>query len=289
MGLILQSLVDGILIGGIYGLIAIGLGLIFGVMKIINFAHGTFMMLGMYITYWFFSALGLSPYLSIPLSALILFVFGVILQKGVIDKILDAPEHNQLLLTFGLAMVIESLALMLFSPDFRTVEPGAILKGTFVLGTVVISKTKLIAFIFSIILASFLYWFLQKTYFGKSIRAISNDRVGASLSGIKVSKVQMTTFGIGAALAAIAGTLIAPIMYITPSVGHAFILKAFVVVVLGGMGNFFGALVGGIMIGAGESLVGAFVHGNLKELATYLIFILVLLFRPTGLFGKGER
>ncbi len=287
MTLLLQSLVDGILIGGIYGLIGIGLTMIFGVMKIINFAQGALMMVGMYVTYWLFSAFGLNPYLSLPFSAIALFILGSLIQRGVLDRVLDAPEHNQLLVTMGLMMIIENAALVLFSPDFRTVKVEN-LSGVFSLGPVTFEKTKLIAFIFAIILTLILYWFLQKTYLGKAIRGVSIDRDGAALSGIQVKRVNMVTFGIGAALAAIAGTLITPFLYITPSVGEVFILKAFVVVVLGGLGNFLGALVGGLIIGVSESLTSVFIPGNFKELATFLIFILVLLYRPTGLFGRKE-
>lgn len=288
MGLLMQSLVDGILIGGIYGLIGIGLTLIFGVMKIINFAQGALMMLGMYVTYWLFSLLGMNPYLSLPFSAIALFLLGALIQRGVMERVLDAPEHNQLLVTMGLMLILENAALVLFSPDFRTVKVES-LSGVLALGNIHFEKTKVIAFAFALLLTFFLYWFLQNTYLGKAIRAVAIDRDGAALSGIQVRRVNMITFGIGAALAAVAGTLITPFLYITPTVGEVFILKAFVVVVLGGLGNFFGALVGGLIIGVSESLTSVYVPGNYKELATFLIFILVLLFRPTGLFGRKER
>lgn len=288
MGLLLQSLVDGILIGGIYGLIGIGLTLIFGVMKIINFAQGALMMLGMYVTYWLFTLLGMNPYLSLPFSAIALFLLGALIQRGVMERVLDAPEHNQLLVTMGLMLILENAALVLFSPDFRTVKVES-LSGVLALGNIHFEKTKVIAFAFALLLTFFLYWFLQNTYLGKAIRAVAIDRDGAALSGIQVRRVNMITFGIGAALAAVAGTLITPFLYITPTVGEVFILKAFVVVVLGGLGNFFGALVGGLIIGVSESLTSVYVPGNYKELATFLIFILVLLFRPTGLFGRKER
>jgi len=288
LGLLMQSLVDGILIGGIYGLIGIGLTLIFGVMKIINFAQGALMMLGMYVTYWLFTLLGMNPYLSLPFSAIALFLLGALIQRGVMERVLDAPEHNQLLVTMGLMLILENAALVLFSPDFRTVKVES-LSGVLALGNIHFEKTKVIAFAFALLLTFFLYWFLQNTYLGKAIRAVAIDRDGAALSGIQVRRVNMITFGIGAALAAVAGTLITPFLYITPTVGEVFILKAFVVVVLGGLGNFFGALVGGLIIGVSESLTSVYVPGNYKELATFLIFILVLLFRPTGLFGRKER
>jgi branched-chain amino acid transport system permease protein len=286
MSLLIQALIDGILIGGIYGLIAIGLTMIFGVMKIINFAQGALMMLGMYITYGMYVGFGLSPYISLPISAIALFLIGAVIQRTFLEPISNAPEHNQLLVTFGLALIIENAALIMFGSDFKTIAVGPSLQGAFHLGDITINKTKIVAFLFTIALILILYWFLHKTYLGKGIRATATDRIGSALSGIKVKNINMITFGIGAALAAIAGTLITPILYITPNVGSVFILTAFVVVVLGGLGNFMGAFVGGIIIGVGESLTGAFVPGNLKELATYVIFILVLLYRPTGLFGR---
>lgn len=286
--LVIQSIIDGILIGGIYALVAIGLTLIFGVMKIINFAQGSLMMLGMYVTYWCYTLFGINPYLSIPLSALTLFFIGSVLQKGILEKLTGAPEHNQLLVTLGIMLVIENLALVLWSPNPRKANvPG--LEDTFNWGVFTISKPKLIAFLFAIVLTAILYWFLQKTFIGKAIRGTSIDRDGAALVGIHVGRINMMTFGLGASLAAVAGTLITPFLYTTPTIGHTFILKAFVVVVLGGLGNFYGALVGGLMIGVGESLGGVFLPGSLKELTTYIIFVAVLLFRPTGLFGREAQ
>jgi len=286
--LFLQSLIDGLLMGGIYGLVAIGLTLIFGVMKIINFAQGALMMLGMYVTYWLFALVGLNPYLSIPLSAIVLFIIGALIQKGVLSKMLDAPEHNQLLVTLGIMLFIENFALVLFSPDFRSVTVEG-MPTTLSFLSFNVHTAKLIAFAFACLLAVLLFWFLKSTFLGKAIRATSIDRQGAALVGINTNKINYIAFGIGSALAAVAGSLITPFFYTSPDVGSAFILKAFVVVVLGGLGNFIGALVGGIMIGVAEALGGAILPGSLKELMTYLIFILVLLFKPSGLFGGKVR
>lgn len=288
LDLFLQSLIDGLLMGGIYGLVAIGLTLIFGVMKIINFAQGALMMLGMYVTYWLFALVGLNPYLSIPLSAIVLFIIGALIQKGILSKMLDAPEHNQLLVTLGIMLFIENFALVLFSPDFRSVTVEG-MPATLSLFSLNVHTAKLIAFVFACLLAVLLFWFLKSTFLGKAIRATSIDRQGAALVGINTSKINYIAFGIGAGLAAVAGSLITPFFYTSPDVGSAFILKAFVVVVLGGLGNFIGALVGGILIGVAEALGGAVLPGSLKELMTYLIFILVLLFKPSGLFGGKVR
>jgi len=265
--LLLQSIVNGILMGGVYGLVAIGLSLIFGVMKIINFAHGSLMMLGMFTTYWLYVLLGLDPYLSLLLSIPCLFVVGLLIERFLIAQVLDAPAHNQLLLTLGISLFIENFALLLWTPNFRTLEVTYLRKAAMV-GTVMISLPKLVAFIFAIILTILLYCFLKGTDMGKAIRAASEEREGALTA---------------------AGTLTAPFFYVNPHVGGIFVITAFVVVVLGGMGNFIGALVGGLIIGLAESVGAAFVPGQLKQFIIYFIFILVLLFKPEGLFGRTSE
>lgn len=286
--LLIQSLVDGILMGGIYGLVAIGLTLIFGVMKIINFAQGALLMLGMYVSYWSFTLLGINPYFSLPLSALALFFIGAGIQKTILSKMINAPEHNQLLVTMGIMLFIENFALVLWKPDFKSVKVSGMIQ-TISIGEIGINTPKLVAFTFAILLSILLFWFLKHTMIGKAIRATSIEVEGASLTGINTSRINYIAFGIGGALAGIAGSLITPFLYISPTVGHSFILKGFVVVVLGGLGNFIGALVGGLIIGVSEAVGGAYLPGSLKELMTYLIFIIVLIFRPNGLFGGKIR
>lgn len=283
--LLLQSIVSGILMGGVYSLVAIGLTLIFGVMKIINFAHGSLMMLGMFTTYWLFVLLGIDPYLSLFFSIPILFILGVIIERFLIAQVLDAPEHNQLLLTLGISLFIENFALFLWTPNFRTINVQYIKKAATV-GTVMISFPKVIAFVFAIILTGLLYYFLKSTDLGKAIRAASEEKEGALTVGINMRRIYYVAFGVGAACVGAAGTLTAPFFYVNPHVGGIFVITAFVVVVLGGMGNFIGAFVGGIIVGLAESVGAAFVPGQLKQLIIYFIFILVLLFKPQGLFGR---
>lgn len=285
--LFIQSLIDGLLMGGIYSIMVIGLTLIFGVMGIINFAQGALMMLGMYVTYWAFTLAGIDPYLSLPLSAIALFILGALIQKGVLERVMDAPDHNILLITFGIMMIIENTALVLFSPDFRSITVPW-LSETIKMGDYVVSKPKLIAFFISMSVALLLYWFLQKSYLGKAIRGTANNKIGAALVGIKSKRINYITFGLGAAIAAIAGSLMTPIISISPSIGHTFILKTFVVVVLGGLGNVLGAFVGGLIIGVSEALAGAAFSGTLNELVIYVIFVLILIFRPKGIFGGGS-
>lgn len=283
--LLLQSIVSGILMGGVYSLVAIGLTLIFGVMKIINFAHGSLMMLGMFTTYWLFVLLGIDPYLSLLFSIPILFVLGVIIERFLIVQVLDAPEHNQLLLTLGISLFIENFALFLWTPNFRTLNVQYIKKAATV-GTVMISFPKVIAFLFAIILTAVLYYFLKSTDLGKAMRAASEEKEGALTVGINMRRIYYVAFGVGAACVGAAGTLTAPFFYVNPHVGGIFVITAFVVVVLGGMGNLIGAFVGGIIVGLAESVGAAFVPGQLKQLIIYFIFILVLLFKPQGLFGR---
>ncbi len=286
--LLLQSIVSGILMGGVYSLTAIGLTLIFGVMRIINFAHGSFMMLGMFTTYWVFVLLGIDPYLSLVISIPVLFLFGLLVERFLIAKVLDAPEYNQLLLTLGISLFIENLALFLWSPNFRTLDIGYLKKVTMV-GTVMISFPKVIAFCFALLITGILYYFLKYTDLGKAIRASSEEKEGALTVGINLKKIYYVAFGIGTACVGAAGTLTATFFYVNPLVGGIFVITAFVVVVLGGMGNFIGAIVGGLIIGLAESVGAAFMPGQLKQFIIYFIFILVLLFKPKGLFGRSRE
>lgn len=286
-GLLLQAVVSGLLLGGVYGLVASGLTLIFGVLRIINFAHGAVMMLGMYASYWLWVLAGLDPYLSVLVTAPVFFGVGVALERIVIEPNRAAAEHNQLLLTLGLALFLENLALVLWQGDFRTLRvPYA--SASFFIAEALVEVPRLIAAAGAVVIAVALYAFLRGTELGKAIRALAEEREGAMLVGIDVGRIRSVAFGIGCACAAVAGALITPFFYIAPDVGESFNIMAFVVVVLGGMGNFLGALVGGLIVGLAESLGAAFLPGSLKQFVVFLIFVLVLLFRPEGLFG-GAR
>jgi len=286
-GLLLQAVVSGLLLGGVYGLVASGLTLIFGVLRIINFAHGAVMMLGMYASYWLWVWLGVDPYLSVLLTAPAFFVLGMGIQRLVIEPNRQAAEHNQLLLTLGLALFLENLALVLWQGDFRTLRvPYA--NASFVIGDALVEVSRLVAAGGAVLIALALFVFLRRTDVGKAIRALAEEREGAMLVGIDVARIRSVAFGIGSACVAVAGALITPFFYIAPDVGESFNLIAFVVVVLGGMGNFIGALLGGLIVGLAESLGAALLPGSLKQLVVFVIFVLVLLFRPEGLFG-GAR
>ncbi|HLE43226.1 MAG TPA: branched-chain amino acid ABC transporter permease [Methylomirabilota bacterium] len=283
--LLWQAVVSGLLIGGVYALVALGLTLIFGVLRIINFAHGTLMMLGMYATFFLYSLGGVDPYLSVLLVGPAFFLVGVALERGVIEPNLAAPESNQLLLTLGVALFLENAALVAFSPDYRSIRlPWA--SRALLLGDAVVSLPRLIAFGCSIALAVGLWLFLTYTDVGKAIRATAEEREGAVLMGINIRRLYAVAFGLGSAVVAVAGSLVAPFLYVAPDVGDVFNIIAFVVVVLGGMGSFVGALVGGLLVGLAESLGAAFLAGSLKQLPIFVLFVLILLFRPTGLFGR---
>jgi branched-chain amino acid transport system permease protein len=271
------------LTGGVYALIGVGLNLIFGVMKIINFAHGALMMIAMYSTYWLFTLLGIDPYVSLLITVPLLFFIGLIIEKILINPIMGYSENNQLIVTIGLMLILESFALTVWSPDFRTVKVSYIGAIISIFG-IRISLLRLIAFAGGLLLAFVLYVFLKKTDVGKAIRAASEESEGAMAVGISVKRINLISFGIGTACVGAAGTLITPFFYVSPYVGRLFLLTAFMVVVMGGLGSFIGAIVGGLLIGVTEALGAVLLPGSTGQLIPFALFIMILLFKPTGLF-----
>ncbi len=286
--LFLQALVSGILMGGVLALISIGLTLIWGVLKIINFAHGEFLMIGMYLVYFLVAKWGWDPYLTLIVSVPALFLIGAGIFELTIRPILKYPAINQIMLTVGLSLVLQNLALMFFKADvlFAQTRYNAV---PITVGPVVVTEGKLIAFVGSILATLVLYWLLQSTDTGRAIRAAAQDRDAAVLMGIDVSWAYLLAFGIGSACLGVAASLMIPFYYISPTVGAFFGLIAFVIVVLGGMGDFLGALVGGLIIGITESLGAAALPGSLSRVLVFAVFILILLYRPLGLFGGKQR
>jgi branched-chain amino acid transport system permease protein len=260
------------------------LTLIFGVVRVINFAHGEFLMLSMYITYFSYTFLGLNPYLSLLIGVPLMFLAGMAIDQLIIRPLREAPAYMQVFATVGLSIVLLNLALFLFTGDYQSIHMSFAEK-TFRLGSLSLSYAKLVIFFSAILVSVGLYLLLQYTNIGKQIRAIAQDRMAAKLMGINLNRIYMLTFGIGTALVGIAGGLILPVYYVFPSVGVYFVLTAFVVVVLGGMGNMVGALLGGFIIGITDSLSGYYIDPSLKEVVSFLIFLMVLLIRPSGLMG----
>jgi branched-chain amino acid transport system permease protein len=282
--ILLQLIVNGLLLGGIYALISIGLTLIFGVVRVINFAHGELLMLSMYATYFCYSLFGLNPYTSLLVSVPLMFVAGMAIDQIIIRPLRNAPSYMQVFATVGLSIVLLNLALFLFSGDYQSINmPFS--KETLSIGSLSMTYAKLIIFFAAILVSVVLFLLLKYTDIGRQIRAIAQDRMAARLMGINLNRIYMLTFGIGTALVAIAGGLILPVYYVFPSVGVYFVLTAFVVVVLGGMGNMVGALLGGFIIGITDSLSGYYIDPSLKEVVYFLIFLIVLLIRPSGLMG----
>ena len=285
VNLYLQGICSGLLLGGVYGLIAIGLTLIFGVLKIINFAHGEFLMVGMYFTFMFWILTGMSPYASIPLVAVALFLVGMAVFYFLIRPVLEAEELNQILLTMGVAWVLQNLALLIFSSNVQKVKVEIGLKA-FSLFEISIGYVRLIAFITSIFCAYLIYLLLHRTNIGRIIRAASDNRDAALRMGVNVNRVYMISFGIGMACLGVAAPLLVAFYQITPYVGLTFTLMAFIIVVLGSLASLKGAIIGGLLIGVTESLGSIIFPGTWGAITPYILFLIVLLFKPDGLFPR---
>jgi branched-chain amino acid transport system permease protein len=285
--ILLAATINGLLIGGIYTLVASGLTLIYGVLHIINFAHGSLLMLAMFGVYFLLTKLGVDPYLSLVVMVPTMFALGYVLYRGLIGKLAHGKDENILLITLGLSILIENLALMFFKGDTRTISVSYSDRMV-ELGPLLLSFPKIVSFVAAMVLCALLGLFIQRTDTGKAIRAVAKERMGARLVGIDVDRVFAISYGIGLATLGAAACLLMPIFYVSPTTGHIFVIVAFTVVVLGGMGSFFGAVVGGLIVGLTESFGGLFLGESLGQIGISLIFILILLFRPQGLFGGGK-
>jgi len=283
--IIVPAILNGLTTGAVYALVAVGLTLIYGVLHIINFAHGALLMVALYGVYFLHALGGVDPYLALPIMIPAMFALGYGLQRFVIGRASHGKDENVMLVTLGLAIVIENLALYLWSSDTRTIDtPYGF--STVDFGVALIAVPKLIAFAGALLLTLALWALMRWTDLGKAIRAVAKERRGAALVGIDIEHLYAMSFGIGIACLGAAACLLLPSYYASPHIGSAFVLIAFTIVVLGGMGSFVGALVGGLIIGVTESVGGLFLGDSLGQLGVFLIFIAVLLFRPTGLFGQ---
>ena len=280
-----QVLVSGVLAGALYALVALGLALIFGVMRVINIAHGPLLMLGAYVTYFLYSQTGLNPFLAVPVAMVTLFVVGLLLQRTLVFRVVGAPELSSLLLTFGISIALVNLTQLAFTSNLRTIE---YITGSWIVGGLALSKARTIAFVFAASLTALAFVFLRSTRLGKAIRATSQSREVAMVCGIDVGRIHLLTFGLASALAAAGGGLLAVIVAIQPEMGGVWTFKSFLVIVLGGAGNYPGALLGGMLLGLVEQLASLFLTTQLSEVVAYVLLVLVLLVRPSGLLGGRQ-
>lgn len=284
--ILLQTLASGVLIGLIYALVAIGLTMIFGVMDIVNFAHGEFLMLGMYSAFWLFALYALDPLLTLPLTVLMLFAFGVLLYKLVISRITNAPMVSQIFATFGLMYLLRGVAQFLWKPDYRSIENSSVSGSISLLG-LALGKPQIVAGLGAVLVTGVIWYFLNHTKLGAALEATAADKEAARLMGIDSHRMFALAWGIGAACAGAAGGLLATFFPIFPDVGATFILLAFVVVNLGGFGSVTGAFLAGILVGIIEVMGGLLLGPQYKLAIVLLLFLGVLMFRPQGLLGKA--
>jgi branched-chain amino acid transport system permease protein len=283
--ILFPAVLNGLLTGAVYALVALGLTLIYGVLHIINFAHGALLTVAMFAAFFAHRLLGLDPYVAAVILTPLFFLLGYALQRFVIGPAGHGEDRNILLVTLGLAVVIENALLYAFRADTRTIDL-AYAFDVVEIGTAFLAVPRVIAFC-AVMLVALLLWLLMRwTDTGKAIRAVAKEKLGAELAGIDVAHIYAVTFGLGTACLAIAACLLIPTYYVNPSVGNAFVLVAFTVVVLGGMGSVAGALIGGLFVGVVESLSGLYLGESLGQIGIFVMFILVLLLRPSGLFGE---
>ncbi|MCI0394947.1 MAG: branched-chain amino acid ABC transporter permease [Chloroflexi bacterium] len=285
---IFQNLVFGLFVGSIYGVAAVGLALVFGVLKVLNVAHGELLMIGGYVTFWLFRLLDIDPFLSLLITGPVLFLFGVVLDRALFRHVVrlagETKIKNSLLVSFGLTLILQNAVIQLFTADERGVQAGT--SGALNIAGVILPYTRLVILVVALVAILALHLFLQYTYTGKAIRATAEDWEAAALAGINIQRIYLLTFGLGAALAGVAGTLVTVIYGVAPGIGLAWTLRALVVIVLAGTGSILGAFPVGLLLGAVEALSGTFIGPAYRELVGLVIFLLTLLLRPKGLFGR---
>jgi len=283
-----QALVDGVLLGGVYAVISIGLTLVFGVVSIINFAQAEFLMLGMFVAFFAWQLWGLDPLIGAALSFAVAFALGVGIQKYLIRRVLHAPAVAQIFLTVGLLVVMENAALMLFGSEFRSVQTPYQMT-SLALGSLLFSAPYLLAFVVAAVAGLLLWWALKKTWWGMAVRATAQDAMAARLCGISTQTMHQTAFGLGVGMTALGGGIILPYLTASTTVGSQFSVLMFTAVVLGGLGNVMGAVVGGMAVGVIQSLSALVLPIQLQNLVLFAAFIAVLALRPEGLLARSSR
>lgn len=284
---VVQAILDGLMIGGVYAVISIGLTLVFGVMGIVNFAQAEFLMLGMFVAYYAWAWLGLDPLLAAPLSFIVVFALGAALQRLLIRRVMKAPEVAQIFLTVGLLIVLENAALLMFGSGFRSVSTPY-QTSSLQLGPLFVSVPYLAAFAMSVASGLALFLFMKSSWFGRAMRATAQDPMAAQLMGIDAGRMHMLAFALGVGLTAFGGAVILPYLTASPTVGAQFVVLMFTVVVLGGLGSVAGAVVGGLAVGIIQSLSALAFPIQLQNLVLFVVFIAVLAFRPKGLLGAAR-
>ncbi|MCD1652100.1 branched-chain amino acid ABC transporter permease [Halomonas meridiana] len=288
MDLILSIIVNGLMLGSLYAMVSVGLTLIFGITKVINFAHGEFMMIGMVLTYLFASYFGMHPYLALIFTVPLLFGLGIVVQKYLIEPLKDSDEHIQIFATVGLSIAMINLVLLIFgSNNLNT--PASGMRQVVNLGPAILLTGQAVIVLCSIVMVVSLHLFLSKSQMGRAIRATAQNRNAAQLMGIDVSRINMITFGIGIACVGIAAVLLSPLYPVNAQTGQSFVLIAFVIVVMGGLGSITGAFYAALIIGLVDAFAGYYLGSSLKDVAVFGIFLLILIFRPSGLFGKSRK
>ena len=283
--LLAQILANGVLLGGLYGLMALGMALVWGVLNIVNLAHGAFIMLGAYLAWHLYVYLGIDPFLGLPITAIVMFGVGYAVQRGILNLVVRAPMFNTLLITFGMEVVLTYLAQLAFSADFRTINPSY--AGTNVaLGPVVIPTVRLAAFGVAIALTVAMWLFLLRTKLGRAIRATAQNLVAARLYGVEPRHLYAMTFGIGIGLAGVAGGLYGTVSQINPYIGATLTAKCFAIAIIGGLDNPLGVIVGGLVLGIIESLAILYIGATFGDVASFGVLVLVLIIRPSGLLGR---
>ncbi|AWP74295.1 MULTISPECIES: branched-chain amino acid ABC transporter permease [Bordetella] len=286
MDLLAQILVNGILLGGLYAVMAQGLALVWGVLNIVNLAHGAFIMLGAYVSWYLYTDLGVDPFLGLPVTAAVLFVLGYVLQRGLLNLVVRAPMFNTLLITFGLEVVLTYLAQLAFSADFRTINPPYA-GDSYVLGPVTLPVARLTAFGVALALTLGMWLFLLHSRLGRAIRATAQNLIAARLYGVEPRHLYAVTFGLGLALAGAAGGLYGTVSQINPYIGATLTAKCFAISIIGGLDNPLGVMVGGLFLGIVESLTTLYVGPTFADVASFGILVLVLFLRPSGLLGRA--
>ncbi|MXP63049.1 branched-chain amino acid ABC transporter permease [Roseomonas sp. M0104] len=287
MDILVQLIINGILLGSMYAIISVGLTLIFGIVRVVNFAHGELLMVGMYATYLLGAHLGLHPYVAAVPVVVLLFVIGALIQRFVIQPLLGAEEHIQIFATVGLSIALINLALLVFGADLYSLQVPSVHHSLRFSGySLLVGQAVML--VCAVALVGGLHLFMQTTPLGRAVRATAQNRNAALLMGVPVERIYVFAFGLGAACVGLASALIMPLIPVTPSIGSYFVLTAFVVVVLGGMRSLYGAFLGAMIIGLVDSLSGYYIAPDLKEVVYFAIFIAILIFKPTGLFGLGR-